>query len=148
MKKTKSTPRATPRRCAVSTGSQFVVWWLTCEDYCGYQPQQESNPLKIADYIWVEFCDRCGRPGRARLWVPDEIAVERMDADENDPRWRQYDNAGGIVIRAGDAPACALWGGRFTDMALNTLDFANASGLPRRESDVAWKMDASTGVAQ
>jgi len=125
----------TPTALDVSAGSQFLVWWLTCEDYCGYQPQQESNPLKIADYIWVEFCDRCGRPGRARLWVPDEIAVERMDADENDPRWRQYDNAGGIVIRAKDAPTCALWGGRFTDMALNALDFANVAYEQRRGKD-------------
>ncbi len=104
----------------------FLVWWLNEADYFGFQPQQEKNPLKLPDYVWVEFCDRCGRPGRARLWVPDGIKVEKMDAEEGDPRFEQYMDAGGIVIRAKDAPTCALWGGRFTDMALNALDFTNA----------------------
>ena len=115
----------TPTALDVPAGSQFLVWWLNEADYFGFQPQQEKNPLKLPDYVWVEFCDRCGRPGRARLWVPDGIKVEKMDAEEGDPRFEQYMDAGGIVIRAKDAPTCALWGGRFTDMALNALDFAN-----------------------
>lgn len=130
--KNKSTARRRPARktapsraLALATGSQFVVWWLNEADYCGFQPQQEKNPLKLADYIWEEFCDRCGRPGRARLWVPDGIDIEKMDTAENDPRFEQYMDCGGIVIRAKDAPACALWGGRFTDLALNPLVFAN-----------------------
>lgn len=110
---------------ALATSSQFLVWWLTEADYRGFEPEPGPNPLKLADYIWEEFCDRSGRPGRARLWVPDGIKIEKMNAEEGDPRFEQYMDAGGIVIRAKDAPACALWGGRFTDLALNPLDFAN-----------------------
>lgn len=101
---------------------KYLVWWLTEHDYCGFQPRQEKNPLKLAEYIWEEFCSRSGRAGRARLWVPENIKIEKMTAAENDPRFAQYEDAGGIVIYAKDAPPCALWGGRFTDLALNPLE--------------------------
>ena len=120
---TKQTPP--PEGLASQSGSQIVVWWLTEDDYAGYCPRQESNPLKMADYIYTEFCSLYGRAGRARLWVPMEIKIDRMTADPDDPRFDNYIHAGGIVIYAKDAPECALWGGRFTDLALNVVNFAN-----------------------
>lgn len=112
-----------PRKSKAAAGSaKLLVWWLNEADYCGFQPSLENgNPLKVADYIWEEFCDRCGRPGRARLWVADRFKVQKMDAEESDPRFEPYMDCGGIVIDAADAPPCALWGGRFTDLALNPV---------------------------
>jgi hypothetical protein len=115
----------------MKTPPKYLVWWLTEEDYCGFQPQAGKNPLKIADYIWGEFCDRCGRPGRGRLWVPENIKIEQMTVSENDSRWSDYIEAGGIVIEAKDSPACALWGGRFTTLA---LDAVSARSIKRRFS--------------
>ena len=106
---------------AKSKRMDLLVWWLAEADYCGFHPEQDKNPLKLADYIWEEFTSLCGRAGRGRLWVPNHIRIEKLDAAEDDPRWPEYIEAGGIVIERKDAPACALWGGRFTDFKLNPV---------------------------
>ena len=59
MKKTKSTPRATPRRCAVSTGSAGSI-----SEAHEYPDCEEPSPT----------CDRCGGDG----WI------DYLDGDGGD----------------------------------------------------------------
>lgn len=93
------------------TPPKLAVWWLTEQDYHGFQPSHEEDPLAVPDYIWEAFCDRCGRPGRFRLWVPDEIELESLEIEGQDPRWAPLKelmkgDAGGIVIYLKDVQAC------------------------------------------
>jgi len=103
--------------------SDLAVWWLSEKDYHGYEPHCGPNPLKVADYIWEQFCYRYGRPGRLRLWVPKHIDLDELPVRENDPRWdmlRGWDY-GGIVIERKDAEPCKLWSGVVTDLELRKL---------------------------
>ena len=102
---------------------EYFVWWLTESDYCGFEPSQEANPLKIPDYAWEQFCNRHGRAGRARLWVAEHINLPsgRLPVSPNDSRFENYMTAGGIVIEAKDAQSCALWGGRITTLMLDPV---------------------------
>lgn len=114
----------------------LAVWWLEEKDYHGFEPHQEQNPLKIPDYIWEQFCSRCGRAGRGRLWVPDHIEIDRLPVSNDDPNWPSYENAGGIVIEAKDAAACLLWGGRVTTLSLEEFA-ANAQGRRPYDTETA-----------
>lgn len=106
---------------------QYLVWWLTEEDYLGYRPNQDRrNPLVIPDYAWPEFCDMAGRARRGRLWVPEHIPVNGLIVAENNPRWTaELLRSGGIVIESRHADQCARWGGRITTLSLDPVDAQN-----------------------
>jgi hypothetical protein len=123
----KTQETSTPAELGAATGSQFLVWWLTEEDYCGFEPHQKRNPLRLPDYAWEQFCSRCGRAGRGRLWVPDHIKMDSLPVTEDDPRWTpELLKAGGIVIEARHADDCARWGGTITTLTLDRVDTANS----------------------
>lgn len=114
-----------------AAASQFLVWWLTEEDYHGFEPHQDRNPLRIPDCVWKEFRSRCGRPGRGRLWVPKHIKIDSLPVAADDPRWTpELLRAGGIIIEAQHADDCARWGGTITTLTLDPVDTANESALP------------------
>ena len=105
----------------------YYVWWLTESDYCGFDPCQERNPLRIPDYAWEQFRFRYGRAGRGRLWVPDHIPVTSLPIAEDDPRWTdKLKMAGGIVIEAIHADDCARWGGTITTLTLDPVKFQDS----------------------
>ena len=102
---------------------KLLIWWLTQEDYHGFEPCQESNPLCIPDYAWVEFRSRYGRSGGGRLWVPDHLDRTNWGIDPDDPRWTpKLMESGGIVIEPKDAEACLKWGGTITTLTLDPIE--------------------------
>lgn len=102
--------------------SQFLVWWLRQEDYHGYEPHKEQNPLKIPDYAWKEFKALCGRSGRGRIWIPDHIKLEALPVSEHDSRWTpELLQAGGIIIEEQHAKDCFAWGGKITTLTLDPI---------------------------
>ncbi len=116
--------------CPEASCSEFFVWWLTEDDYHGFDPHQGRNPLRIPDYAWAEFCSLAGRPGRGRLWVPAHIRVRvnGLPVEENDPRWTsELLRAGGIVIEATHADDCVRWGGTITTLTLDPVDTQDKS---------------------
>ena len=117
-----------PEAVSGAPGSAWCVWWLTEADYCGFEPHQERNPLRIPDYAWQMFCDRYGRGGRFRLWVPPHCGVHSLDVGERDPRWKAVEargDAGGLVIEARHAEDCARWGGLITTLTLEIVGSPN-----------------------
>jgi len=103
---------------------EYLVWWLTQKDYVPYPEPHGCHPPTIPAYAWEQRRARYGRAGRGRLWVPEHIEVQCMPVEADDPRWAPLldRDAGGIVIEAKDAEACARWGGTFTTLTLDPVE--------------------------
>ena len=87
MKKTKSTPRATPRRCAVSTGSGIPVSSLRDGTVFWWRPSEDAGP-----YL---------RKSQVQEIQGHAIAIRDGDRLTSYPQWLDF---GRIVIVRVDCP--------------------------------------------
>ena len=81
MKKTKSTPRATPRRCAVSTGSAC----LFCDNERTLKPQCTKQRLMVCNDHFMITCPKCGHEG---FWMENMKSGSYFACFSLDCNWR------------------------------------------------------------
>lgn len=48
----------------------ILLWWLSETEY---RFIGDKLPKDFPEYLRAEYVSRCGRPGRGRLWVDDDI---------------------------------------------------------------------------
>lgn len=97
--------------------NNYAIWWVMddCADLIG------ELPTNIPDYIRDHYCDRCGRPGRGRLWREPGYPRQTKSWPENELGERLAKHYGGIVIEMKDAHHVAPLPGYLTTMAVELL---------------------------
>jgi hypothetical protein len=93
----------------------LAVWWVNQAD-C----DKIDEGLIPEPYIRTEYESRLGRAGRGRLWVPEEIDLNKVEV----PKTVVYENGdthGGIVIFKADVEKVRGLGGILSDCDGNVL---------------------------
>jgi hypothetical protein len=105
---------------------KYVVWWLSQQ---AAELIYESADIMqdLPDYICTQVKSRYGRPGRGRLWVPDDIPIEEIEWDEEKPMARIAGMCGGIVIKRSSISDVAHLPGFLTDLLLEPILLAEMS---------------------
>ena len=98
----------------------LLIWW-TAQEHCIFKPFK-CNYTKLPDYVWQEYCNRVGRSGRGRLWVPKGLEVTDLDIEPEAEVWEDHRNLGecaGVVFKEEDVQVVQLCPGHITDLELN-----------------------------
>lgn len=101
--------------------TEYAIWWLSPSE-CNAIDSDYTGQLHdgAPKYLSAKFLSLRGRPGRGRLWVPDDIDVQDISwTDDAIGRW--CENCGGIVFWRKDLEHVMHYPGLITDLNMKRI---------------------------